>query len=101
MQKSKMMFKWMIVLIRKINMKKLNFPNLSISLASKAWCDSRTSHKVMDVELAEVFSEILDEEMSKPNLGCATTRQLLDEVKARVDLDYSTVFYNSSVDHTK
>lgn len=51
----------------------------------------------MDVVLAEEFAKILDAEMSKPNLGCATTRQLLAELKARSDLDYSTVFSEPTV----
>ena len=74
-------------------MKKLNFPNLSTKLAAGAWCDSRTAKTVMDVVLCEVFAEILDAEMSKPNLGCATTGQILDELRARSNLEYSTVFH--------
>ena len=45
----------------------------------------------MDADLAEAFAEILDDIWSRPWLGNATTGQLLDEVKARVDCDYKTV----------
>lgn len=70
----------------------MNFPNLSRELAASVWTKEDTKSKVMDVDLAEAFAEILDAEMSKPNLGCATTGQMLDEIKARVDCNYSTVF---------
>lgn len=64
---------------------------LSREKAAQAWCTPKTEKKVMDTELAEAFADILDEIWSKPWLGNATTRELLDEVKARVDLDYKTV----------
>lgn len=45
----------------------------------------------MDAELAEAFAEILDEIWSRPWLGNATTGEMLDEIKARVDCEYRTV----------
>lgn len=45
----------------------------------------------MDAELAEAFAEILDEIWSQPWLGNATTGQLLDEIRARVNCNYRTV----------
>lgn len=71
---------------------KLNFPNLSVELATEAWTKPATKRIQMDVRLAKEFAKIIDREISKPNLGCATTRQLLREISARVDLNYSTVF---------
>jgi len=59
--------------------------------AAQAWCRSTTSHLVMDHALAEAFAEILDDIWSKPWLGNATTGELLDEVKARVNCSYRTV----------
>lgn len=59
--------------------------------AAQAWCVKSTENKVMDVELAEAFAEILVIEMYEPRLGCATTGQLLDELSARSNLDYKTV----------
>jgi len=59
-------------------------------LAAQAWCKEETKHTDMDVNLAEAFAEILVKEMYDPHLGCATTEELLDEVKARVDLNYKT-----------
>ena len=44
----------------------------------------------MDTELAEAFAEILEEVWTQPWLGNATTGELLDEIKARVDCSYST-----------
>lgn len=59
--------------------------------AATAWCQEKTSNKEMDAELAEEFAKILVEHMYAPHLGCATTEELLDEVKARVELKYKTI----------
>ena len=64
---------------------------LSREKAAQAWCKPTTSNKVMDVELAEAFADILDEIWSRPWLGNATTGELLDEIKARVNCSYRTV----------
>lgn len=64
---------------------------LSRERAAQAWCKPTTKNKVMDAELAEAFAEILEEVWSQPWLGNATTGQLLDEIKARVDCNYRTV----------
>lgn len=64
---------------------------LSLQKAAQAWCRPATANKVMDPELATAFAEILDEIWSQPWLGNATTGQLLDEVKARVNCNYRTV----------
>lgn len=64
---------------------------LARTKAAQAWCQPTTQHIEMDVELGEAFVEILDEVLSQPWLGNATTKQLLDEIAARVDLDYRTV----------
>ena len=56
-------------------------------IAAQAWCTPTTSHIVLDYPLAEAFAEILRRERYQPALGCATTRELLDEIKARVELD--------------
>jgi hypothetical protein len=59
--------------------------------ASTAWCKEKTSSKVMDVELAKEFAKILVIHMYEPHLGCASTGELIDELKARSDLEYSTI----------
>jgi predicted transcriptional regulator len=64
---------------------------LSRGKAAQAWCKPTTENKEMDVELCEAFAEILDEIWSKPWLGNATTGEMLDEIKARVDCSYRTV----------
>jgi predicted transcriptional regulator len=66
---------------------------LSMQKAAEAWCKDSTKHIEMDVVLAEAFAEILDEIWSKPWLGNATTGEMLDEIKARVDTTYRTVDY--------
>lgn len=64
---------------------------LSREKAAQAWRKPTTKDKLMDVELAEAFAEILDEIWSQPWLGNATTGELLDEIKARVDCSYRTI----------
>lgn len=59
--------------------------------AAQAWCTPDTSNIPMDAKLAEAFASIIEELWSQPWLGNATTEQLLDEVKARVNLSYRTV----------
>lgn len=39
---------------------------LAIQKAAQAWCTPKTEKKVMDVELAEAFAEILDDVWSNP-----------------------------------
>ena len=58
--------------------------------AAQAWCTEKTSRTEMDVDLCEAFAEILDEIWSQPWLGNATTGELIEELKARVDLEYKT-----------
>jgi len=78
--------------------------SLSLERAAQAWCTETTSGIEMDVVLAVAFANILDHILSKPWLGNATTREILDELKARdhrvgglvddiekiMDLDYKT-----------
>lgn len=63
--------------------------------AAQAWCKEKTKTKIMDAELAEVFAEILEEIWSQPWLGNATTEDLLNEIRARIEMDgklkYKTV----------
>lgn len=65
--------------------------SLSRGKAAQAWCTAANSSKTFDPELAEAFAEILEEIWARPWLGNATTGQLLDELRARVDCDYKTV----------
>jgi len=58
---------------------------------ARAWCDKRTETKIMDPDLAEVFAEILAHHMYEPHMGCATTGEMLEEIAARVDVDYKVV----------
>jgi len=44
----------------------------------------------MDTTLAEAFAEVLEEVWSQPWLGNATTGELLEEIKSRVNLSYKT-----------
>lgn len=56
---------------------------------ARGWCHTRNSAKVMDTDLAEAISEEVRRLFFKdrnPYLGCATTRQLIDELVARADV---------------
>jgi len=59
--------------------------------AAVAWTDDETKKKIMDPELAEAFAKILVVEMYEPHLGCATTGELIAELKARSNLGYKTI----------
>ncbi|GAI92195.1 unnamed protein product [marine sediment metagenome] len=61
--------------------------------AAKAWCGEITQHLIMDPELAGEFAKILVEHMYAPHLGCATTGEIIEELKARSNLEYKTVGY--------
>ena len=58
---------------------------------AQIWCQPTTENKVMDVVLAEEMAKLLEWAWGQPWLGNATTRELLDELRSRVDLDYKTV----------
>lgn len=58
--------------------------------AAQAWTKPETEEIEMNPALAEAFAEILDDVWSKPWLGNATTKELLEEIEARVDLNYRT-----------
>ncbi len=65
--------------------------NLVIEKVAQCWCDPRVSDREMDVTLAEVFCDLLENVWSKPWLGNATTGELIEELKARSNLLYKTV----------
>jgi uncharacterized FAD-dependent dehydrogenase len=64
-------------------------------IAARAWCADETKHIEMDHRLAEAFARILVYYMYQPHLGCATTDELLKEIRARIEVDgklgYSTI----------
>ena len=68
---------------------------------ARGWCSRGNEYKEMDVDLAEGISKevaILFREFKEPQLGCATTEELLDEIKARIalscELNYRTINAN-------
>ena len=65
--------------------------------AAQAWCAGTTRNKEMDVDLAEEFAKILVEEMYSPHLGCATTKELLDEIQTRI-MHHSEIYYYRTID---
>ena len=66
---------------------------------ARGWCSSANEHKTMDPDLAMAITSEIEDLLRTDRhlrLGCATTRELLDEITARIDvgsvgLDYRTV----------
>lgn len=75
----------------KSNSLRENGLTLAREKAAQAWCTEATEHIAMIPELAEAFAVILNEIWSEPWLGNATTGEMLEEIKSRVDLDYRAV----------
>ena len=69
--------------------------NFAMQEAAAAWCGEKAKDKIMDADLAEEFAKILVKHMYEPHLGCASTRELIDEIKTRIEvdgkLDYRTI----------
>jgi len=67
----------------------------AIQEAAGAWGGEKTKGKTMDVDLAEEFAKILVKHMYEPHLGCATTGEIIEELKTRIEmdgkLDYKTI----------
>ena len=66
---------------------------------ARGWCSKENESKIMDVTLAEAISKevysLIAQSPKEPYLGCATTRELLAEILARIEvdgkLDYKTI----------
>lgn len=55
--------------------------------AAQAWCTPTTGNITMVPELAFAFADILEEEWQQPRLGNATTRELIEEIRVRIEID--------------
>ena len=60
--------------------------------AAKAWCQPKTKNIEMIPELYEAFAEIIENIWTKPWLGNATTRELIEELKTRIEIDGKLVY---------
>jgi len=65
---------------------------------SQQWCDHLLVRGGARKQIQHDLSELIYSIISKPWLGNATTGELLDEIKARVDLGYRTVGEESDFD---
>jgi len=63
-------------------------------LAATAWTKPKTENLVLDPVLGEEFAVIIDKLINEPHLGCATTGELLDEIKARCEIN-GTIGYRT------
>ena len=60
--------------------------------SARGYCTDRNSKKILDADLLEDIAQEVFKADRSPNLGCATTRELLTEITARFDnLDYRTI----------
>ena len=59
--------------------------------AAKAWRGKKTRGIEINALLVEEFTKILVVHMYEPHLGCATTGELMNELAARIDLNYKTI----------
>lgn len=61
----------------------------------RAWCTPKTGHLQMIPDLAEELAKLLVVHMYEPHLGCASTGEIIEELKARIEidgkLDYRTI----------
>ena len=62
---------------------------------SRGYCHSKNTNKILEPDLIEAMVKEILMMPAEPNLGCATTGELLDEIKARIEgdgkLNYRTV----------
>ena len=69
--------------------------DLALEEVAGCWRLPETEHLVQDQALTLAFARLLDEIWGQPWLGNATTGQLIDELRARCEvngtLDYRTV----------
>lgn len=69
--------------------------DLARQKAAQAWRLTTTEKKTMDSDLCTAFAIIIDDIWSKPWLGNATTKELLEELLARAEIhgysEYRTV----------
>ena len=61
--------------------------NFALQEAAGAWQGEKTEKTIMDVDLAEEFAKVLVKHMYAPHLGCATTGEILEELKTRIEMD--------------
>ncbi len=57
-----------------------------VGAVARGWCHPDTEHLVMDEKLAYAIVEEIEKIDNEPNLGCATTMELIDELKTRVEM---------------
>ena len=55
---------------------------------ARGWCSPENSHKVMDEQLAMAIVDEVNALDGSPHLGLATTREILDELRCRIEIDY-------------
>lgn len=61
---------------------------LALQIVARGWCHPTTSSKTMDEQLAVAIAEEVQPYLDQPRLGLATTGQLLEELRARIEVDY-------------
>jgi hypothetical protein len=58
-----------------------------VGAVARGWCHPDTEHLVMDEKLAYAIVDEVEKIDNTPNLGCATTMELVDELKTRIEMN--------------
>jgi hypothetical protein len=66
--------------------------------AAQVWCQEKTSDIVFDPVLAEEIANLLDRLHGKPWLGHATNMDLINELRARIEIHFPGGLYYKTVD---
>ena len=64
-----------------------------LEAVSLGWCHPNTSTREMDVDLAQAITDevmvvLYNPKYAEPRLGLATTSELLEEIRSRIETDY-------------
>ena len=66
-----------------------------IGALARGYCSKETEKKILDPVLIESMANEIGKLPQQPYLGCATTGELIDEIRARIEMDgmlgYTTV----------
>jgi hypothetical protein len=60
---------------------------LALETAGLAWTTDKTSKITLDSDLAKAFADIIEKITSEPYLGNATTNELINEIRTRIEMD--------------
>ena len=69
-----------------------------LGAVARGWCSEKNSHKTMDSDLATAIASEIERLLRTdqyPRLGCATTREMLDEIANRIEIHSDLMEYRT------